>query len=227
MQAGVARSCPIVTGPTPPSRGWRVPNVTGGTVPPGITPPVRLSIDSERRATQRAREGEVSDLVAITFDQREQAGQALKALRQVEGRGLIHLTETAVIEKDAEGHVHTKNEADSGVEVGVMVTGTLGLLVAIAFPIAGITAGLAGGAWAGSKMRLGVDKDFLERLRDDVRPGTSALLLMVSDVKPRGVPAIREAMQPFRGTVYETKLSPEAQRTLHEVVEGWQNAPTT
>ena len=66
----------------------------------------------------------------------------------------------------------------------------------------------------------------LERLRDDVRPGTSALLLMVSNVKPHAIPTIREAMQPFRGTVYETTLSPEAQRTLHEVVEGWQNMPT-
>ena len=169
----------------------------------------------------------MSDLVAITFDGWEQAGEALQALRLVERRGLIHLTDTAVIQKDADGHVQTKGEVDSGVELGIGVTGTLGLLVAIAFPIAGLAAGVAGGAWAGSKMHLGVDKKFLERLRDDVRPGTSALLLMVSNVKPHAIPAIREAMRPYCGTVYETPLSPEAQRTLHEVVEGWQGTPKT
>jgi uncharacterized membrane protein len=169
---------------------------------------------------------EVSDLIAITFDGWEQAGEALQALRQVERRGLIHLTDTAVVQKDADGHVHTENELDSGVEMGIGVTGTLGLLVGIAFPIAGIAAGVAGGAWAGSKMQLGIDKKFLESLQRDLRPGTSALLLMVSNVKPHAIPTVREAMRPYHGTVYETTLSPEAQRNLHEVVEAWQNTPT-
>jgi uncharacterized membrane protein len=169
----------------------------------------------------------MSQLIAITFDGLDQAGEALKALRQFERRDLVHLTDTAVISKDADGDVHTKNEYDSGVELGVGVVGTLGLLVAIAFPVAGVAVGLGGGAWAGSKMHLGVDKAFLESLRDDLRPGTSALLLMVDKVKPDAIPEIRQAMQPFHGTVYETTLSPEAQRNLREVVEGWRDAPTT
>jgi len=169
----------------------------------------------------------VSHLIAITFDGPDQAGEALEAVRQSERRGHIHLTDTAVISKDADGRVHTKNDVDTGVELGVGVVGTLGLLVAIAFPIAGVAAGVAGGAWAGSKMHLGVDKQFMESLRDDLRPGTSALLLMVDKVKPDAIPELRDAMQPLHGTVYETPLSPEAQRTLHEIVEGAPDAPTT
>jgi len=169
----------------------------------------------------------VSDLIAITFDGQEQAGEALKALREIEHQDLIHLTDTAVVRKDADGRVHTNNELDSGVEIAVGVTGTLGLLIAIAFPVAGVVTGLAGGAWAGSKMHLGIDKEFLERLREDLRPGTSALLLMVSNVKPHALPTIREAMRPYRGTVYETELPPDAQRILHEVFEAWQTTPTT
>jgi len=169
----------------------------------------------------------VSQLIAITFDGPQQAGEALKALRKIEHEGLLHLTDTAVVTKDAEGHVHTKNELDSGVELGLGVVGTLGLLIAVAFPVAGVVTGVAGGAWAGSKIHAGIDKAFLERLRDDLRPGTSALLLMVAEVKPRAIPELREAMWPLHGTVYETTLSPEAQKTLHEVVEGPRDAPTT
>jgi uncharacterized membrane protein len=108
----------------------------------------------------------------------------------------------------------------------VGVVGTLGLLVAIAFPVAGVAVGLGGGAWAGSKLHAGVDKEFMESLRGELRPGTSALLLMVDKVKPDAVPELRDAMQPLHGTVYETPLSPEQLRTLREIVEGAPGAPT-
>src|SRR4051794_26569712 len=170
---------------------------------------------------------EVSHLIAITFGGPDQAGDALRSIRQFERRGLVHLTDTAVLSRDADGKIHTKNELDSGVEVGVGVVGTLGLMVAIAFPIAGVTAGLVGGAWAGSKIHAGVDKELMESLRDDLRPGTSALLLMVDKVKPEAIPEIRDAMQPLHGTVYETTLTDEAERTLREVVEGAPSAPAT
>jgi uncharacterized membrane protein len=169
----------------------------------------------------------VSNLIAITFDGQQQAGEALRALRQIERRGQLHLTDTAVVSKDADGRVHTKNELDSGVELGIGVVGTLGLLISVAFPVAGIAGGLAGGAWAGSKIHAGIDREFLARLRNDLRPGTSALLLMVAEVKPRAIPEIREAMRPLHGAVYDTTLSPEAQQVLHDVVEGSRDAPTT
>jgi uncharacterized membrane protein len=195
-------------------------------MPCGISARVLSPLDSHHRATDGSGGDEVSNLIAITFDGTQQAGEALHALRQIEKRGLVHLTDTAVVRKDAEGHVHTKNEVDSGVELGIGVVGTLGLLVAIAFPVAGVAAGLAGGAWAGSKIHAGVDKEILEHLRNDLRPETSALLLMVDKVKPEAIPELREAMQPLHGTVYETTLTPDEQRVLHEVVEGTGAAPT-
>ena len=168
----------------------------------------------------------MSDLIAITFDGPEQAGTALEELRGLERRGLVHLTDTAIVTKDADGKVHTKNELDSGVELGVGVVGTLGLLVGIAFPVAGVAAGLAGGAWAGSKMHLGIEREFVERLRNDLRPGTSALLVMVASVKTDAIPELRAAMRPYHGTVYQTTLSAEAERTLRDVVEEPPDVPT-
>lgn len=225
--AGVGRHDLFSRDPGPTVRiSPGISDVIGGAVTSGIVPPSRTPYTANV-AQPTDREVDVSHLIAISFDGPDLAGQALQALRQIERRGLLHLTDTAVLQKDAEGHVHTKNEVDSGVELGIGVVGTLGLLIGIAFPIAGVTAGLLGGAWAGSKMHLGVDNDFMERLRDELRPETSALLLMVDRVKPDAIPEVREAMQPLHGTVYETTLSAEAERTLHEVVEGWQEQPTT
>ena len=202
-------------------------SVTGTTVPYGISMHARSALDCEGRMTYGPGGGEVSNLIAITFDDPRQASEALEALRKIEHRGLLHLTDTAVLRKDADGRVHTNKELDSGVELGIGVAGTLGLLVAIAFPVAGVAAGLAGGAWAGSKMHLGVDKNFMESLQNALRPATSALLLMVDKVKPEAVPDVRQAMQPLHGTVYETTLPPDAEQRLREIVEGQPDTTST
>jgi uncharacterized membrane protein len=169
----------------------------------------------------------VSDLIAITFVGPEQAGKALRTLRQVERRGFMHVTDTAVIRKDADRPVHMKNELDPAVELGVSVVGTLGLLVAIALRVAGVTSRVAGGAWAGSQLHLGIDQEFLELLRNDLRPGTAALLVMVANMKPHAIPEIHEAMRPFHGAVYETTVSPHVQRMLCDVVEESRDPSTT
>jgi uncharacterized membrane protein len=162
----------------------------------------------------------VSDLIAITFDGPEQAGKALRALKQVERRSLLHRSDTVVIRMDAERPIHTKDALDPAVELGVSVVGTFSMLLAIAFRVAGVVARPAGRSWAFSRMHRDIDQEFLDLLRNDLRPGTSALLLMVNNVKPHAIPEIYAAIRPFRGTVYWTALSYEAQRFLRDAVEG-------
>ena len=140
----------------------------------------------------------MSDLIAITFDGPEQAGTALRELRELERRGLVRLTDTAVVRKDADGKIHTKNEVDSGVELGVGVVGTLGLLVGIAFPIAGVAAGLAGGAWAGSKMHLGIDGEHLRNLRTpatSLRDLPAAFQHLARETRPEGGPRFKTVVE--------------------------------
>ena len=168
----------------------------------------------------------MSDLIAITFDGPEQAGNALRALRQVERRGLVHRTETVVIRKDAERPIRTKDALNPAVELGVSVVGTLGIVLAIAFRVAGVVTRPAGWSSAFSRMHRDIDPEFLDLLRNDLRPGTSALLLMMNNVKPRAIPEIYKAIRPFRGTVYWTTLSYEAQRFLRDAVDGPRDVST-
>jgi uncharacterized membrane protein len=60
--------------------------------------------------------------------------------------------------------------------------GSWGVLLALIFlvPIAGPTFGAAAGAVAGSLSDFGIADDFVKRVRDDVRPGTSALFVVTT-----------------------------------------------
>ena len=58
-----------------------------------------------------------------------------------------------------------------------------GLLFGLIFfvPLLGMAIGAATGALAGSLTDVGIDDDFIKHVRDEVKPGTSALFLMTSD----------------------------------------------
>jgi uncharacterized membrane protein len=154
-------------------------------------------------------------LVAITFEDQASAGEVLRRVRQLEREGQIGLTDTAVLEKDAEGKIHAKNELDSGVETGAVVGGMLGVMLTFFFPIAGLAAGVAGGALVGRMVEQGVDKQLVNDVSAELKPGTSALFLMVKDgSSPQSI----QAVQGFKGKVYQTSISTDAEESLRRVL---------
>ena len=62
----------------------------------------------------------MSDLIVLTFDNVDEAGQVRESLREVEHRGNVKLNDTAVIVKDAEGKVHVHNQVSSGTKWGAV-----------------------------------------------------------------------------------------------------------
>ena len=66
----------------------------------------------------------MSDLVVITFTTQDAGLAALKHIRDVEHASGLTLSDTAVVEKDADGKVHVKNEVSSGTEVGAVFLGS-------------------------------------------------------------------------------------------------------
>ena len=90
------------------------------------------------------------NIVVIQFDDAAEASAALQAIRDQHKENQIHLNDTAIIRKDAEGKIHKVNEVSSATEVGAVAGGTLGLLLMFLFPIAGIAIGAASGAAIGA-----------------------------------------------------------------------------
>ena len=158
----------------------------------------------------------MSDLVVITFTTQDAGLAALKHIRQSEHATGLSLSDTAVVEKDAEGKVHVKNELSSGTEVGAVSGGALGLLLGVAFfPVLAIGIGAAIGAAIGHSVSNHVDQDFVKDVQAELKPGTSALFAVVSANPSALVAAVRG----FDGKVYQTTLNPELEDSLNDALK--------
>jgi uncharacterized membrane protein len=158
----------------------------------------------------------MSQLVVITFDDVEQAGQALKSLRQVEKAGQIKINDTAVVVKDSEGRVHTRNELSGATETGAVVGGVIGAMVTFFFPPAGAALGAAGGAAVGALLNEGVDGNFVREVQEDLKPGSSALFVVARD---GDLEAAVAALEPYKGTLRQTSVDSDTETELRRALE--------
>jgi uncharacterized membrane protein len=158
----------------------------------------------------------MSDLIVLTFDNVDEAGQVRESLRQVEHRGNVALTDTAVIVKDAEGKVHVRNQVSSGTKWGAVGGAVLGPLLMIMFPIAGIALGAGLGALVGKLFGTGVDQKFVKDVSQGLTPGSSAIFILVREGE---ADQVRAAIEPYKGTVYQTSVSTELEEQLKEALK--------
>ncbi|MFN8484188.1 MAG: DUF1269 domain-containing protein [Anaerolineae bacterium] len=155
----------------------------------------------------------MSDLIVIVFDDLEEARQARDAVRAVQKEKKLSLDDAAVVVKDASGKVHVDGEVDRGVKFGLGVGTAIGLALMLVFPPSALIIGAVTGGVVGRLAGDHVDKEFVKEVSDSLKPGSSALFLIIRDDSPA---ALRDALEPFKGEIYQTNLSPEVEGTLTE-----------
>jgi uncharacterized membrane protein len=160
----------------------------------------------------------MADLIAIGYPDEATAEAAADEARRLARDLIIEPDAIAVIVRDEEGkfHVHTSHHPVSGGATWGMFWGLLfGVLFFV--PFFGLAIGAGLGALMGKVTKSGIDKAFQEQVRDLLKPGTSALFLMVEKVTPDKAV---EALSKYGGTVLKTSLSKDAEKELQDALHG-------
>lgn len=155
-------------------------------------------------------------LIVIAFDHFDDARTAMAGLRALERQGQIRFEDTAIVERDPDGTAHVKNEVSGTTETATAIGAIVGGLVTFVFPLAGIALGAALGAFVGRVLDRGVSDAFVDEVKGTLRPGRSALFLVV---KSSNADATLAALREFRGDVIQTTLDSEAEAALRKALD--------
>jgi uncharacterized membrane protein len=161
----------------------------------------------------------MATLVAIGYPDQVTAEQAMQTVSELEAELIIQADQVAAISRDLEGkyHVHT-NHGGASAGGGAWWGGFWGLLFGLLFfiPFAGLALGAGMGALFGHFGKKGIDEAFQQQVRDYLKPGTSALFMVIEQATPDKAIA---ALQQYGGTVIRTSLSDEDTKKLQEALQ--------
>ena len=159
----------------------------------------------------------MSFLIATVYDDPDEAQKVRDSISKQEKSGYLSLDDSAVVVKDQDGKISVKNQVDKGVKVGAVGGGMLGLLIGgLLFPFAGLLIGAVGGAVVGHFMDKGVDQDFVKDVSEELKPGSSALFIIVREQDPGMAIA---TLQQYKGRVYQTTLDSESEEALRRAMK--------
>jgi uncharacterized membrane protein len=158
----------------------------------------------------------MNQLIVVAFDHFDDAKKAMQSLRDLERLGRIRFEDTAIVQRDPDGTAHVKNEVSGTTETAAVLGAVIGGLVTFVFPLAGMAIGAAVGAAVGAALNTGVSSDFIDDVKETLRPGRSALFLVV---KESDTDATLAALRPFRGDVIQTNLDTETEEALREALK--------
>jgi uncharacterized membrane protein len=157
----------------------------------------------------------MSDLVVLAFDTQDGAARMSSEIDRMKKMQLITLDDAAIVVRDLEGKAKVQ-QSTSLVGAGAWGGAFWGMLIGLLFwmPWLGLAIGAISGALSGKFADIGIDDKFIKSVGDTIKPGTSALFLMVREATPDRV---MEEIKGWQGvTVLQTSLSRESEEKLRE-----------
>ena len=156
----------------------------------------------------------MSELVVVAFDNETGAAEMRDALVELQKQGLVTLDDAAVVVRRADGKVKVK-QAVNLVGSGALGGAFWGMLIGLLFwmPWLGMAVGALSGALGGALGDYGVDDGFVKEVAATIRPGHSALFLLIREATPD---RLVDALKQFNGKIMQTSLSKDDEARLKE-----------
>lgn len=160
----------------------------------------------------------MADLIAIGYDDMTTGPAALDAATRLAKDLIIQPDALAAIVRDEEGKIRTitnQHEVAAGATWGMFWGFLFGMLFIV--PFFGMAIGAGMGALFGKLGKSSIDKAFQEQVREQLKPGTSALFMILEQMTTDKALA---ALAPYGGTVLKTSLSEEDEKEIQEALHG-------
>ena len=158
----------------------------------------------------------MANLVAIAYDDVDQARQVTETLGQLMKEHSIELEDMVIVEHRGDGKIklHQPSMAGVGAAGGALWGGLIGLIFLM--PLFGAAVGAASGAAAGALTDRGIDDKFMKELGDKLPTGGAAVFVLVREATAdKVVPEISK----FGGHVIQSSLSNEQETALQEALD--------
>ena len=158
----------------------------------------------------------MANLVAIAYDDVNQAQEVTNTLGQLMKEHSIELEDAVIVEHRAGGKIklHQPSMAGLGAASGALWGGLIGLIFFV--PLFGLAIGAASGAAAGALSDHGIDDNFMKELGNKLPEGGAAVFVLVREATAdKVVPEISK----FGGHVIQSSLSNEQETALQEALD--------
>jgi uncharacterized membrane protein len=159
----------------------------------------------------------MATLTVWKFDTPGGAEDATRTLQELAREKIVALHDAATVAWEQGKKKPRTRQLATTTGAGALGGSFWGLLFGMIFfvPLLGAAIGAATGTLAGSLSDVGIDDSFVNKIRDQVTPGTSALFLMSSDAVVDKVHAAFAGHRPAE--LLFTNLSAEQEAALRDV----------
>ncbi len=163
----------------------------------------------------------MSELVVIGYDDVHKAEEVRLTLIKLQKEYLIDLEDAVIAVKKPDGKIKLHQMWDA-TSYGA-VSGTFwGMLIGALFlsPFFGAAIGAASGAISGALTDVGINDDFMKQLSEALKPGSSALFVLIRKVT---LDKVLEELKGTGGTVIKTSLNHENEEKLQAALNEVKN----
>ena len=158
----------------------------------------------------------MATLTVWKFDTPDGAETAIKTLENLASKELVTIHDAATVWWEKGKKKPKTRQLHETTRTGALGGAFWGMLFGLIFfvPLLGLAIGTAGGALSGAMTDVGIDDGFIDRIRAEVKPGTSALFVLTSDAV---IDRVKEGFAGQRPQLIFTNLSAAEEDRLHEV----------